>query len=154
MEQLYSIKFNIDYRGLGIDYEKVTPEWLEMMKEDGEDLDERFEVTLQHPTAGYKVYWACEFPNYSVDMEWSFPTEADARNHMLKIYSQINDRLPFVVTGHNSAYKEQGHYPKISEELKNMDAINLPFEMNSEYYYFMILVDTEKMLYVLPLTNG
>lgn len=155
MEQLYTIHFIIDYRGLGIDYEKVSPNWAETLEEEG-TMDNRFEVKLKHPETGYKVYWGCEFPNYTLDKEWLFDTKEAAIQHMHKIYSQINDRLPFVVTGHNSAYKEQGHYPEVSEEIKNMPTVELPYEVitYSDNYYYMVMIDTEDIVYVLPLECG
>lgn len=34
------------------------------------------------------------------------------------MYSQIYNFLPFEVTGYNSAYKEEGYNPEISEDIK------------------------------------
>ena len=73
---------------------------------------------------------------------------------MLKIYSQVNDRLPFVVTGHTSSYKEKGHYPEVNEVIKNMPIVDLPYKLNDENYYFMVLINTENILKVLPLEFG
>lgn len=38
----------------------------------------------------------------------------------LKIYSEINQRLPFVVSDWNCAYKEEGHYPDIPDNYKDI----------------------------------
>lgn len=47
-----------------------------------------------------------------------FPDRARAariNNIMLQVYAHINDSLPFVVTGWNSAYRDDGYVPTVPE---------------------------------------
>ena len=66
----------------------------------------------------------------------------------MKIYSQINDHLPFKVTGYEKSYHATGFYPEIPEEIENMEKID--FEPSNdgydEEYYFAVIVNSKEIV--------
>ena len=57
---------------------------------------------------------------------------------VLKIYSQINDHLPYKETDN------EGFYPSIPEEIEKMDKIDLDFpsdDVLDEEHYFAVIVN-------------
>jgi hypothetical protein len=55
--------------------------------------------------------------------------------------------LPFVVTGHTSSYKEEGRYPDVPDEIKNMDVNFEDFNINENSLVSLLIFevsDSEK----------
>ena len=52
-----------------------------------------------------------------------------ATNLYLETFSYVNGHLPFITTGHNSAYREEGYYPD-AIEVHNNDIIKF---VDNEY---------------------
>ena len=155
MEQLYTFRYASDYRsGSSIYCEKVEADWYEKLTAQGwQEDDLRFEAKLKHPKTGYKVLLGCEFDCYSFLKEWEFTTKENAEKHINKAFSQIHECLPFVVTGHTGAYKEDGYYPKIPKEIEEMDTIELNIPEYTDNIYFLVLMDKSKVLSTLSLTR-
>ncbi len=58
------------------------------------------------------------------------------------MYSQINDCLPFEVTGWTTGYKEDGYYPEVPEDIKSIPNINLDkLQYDEMFDYFVIAID-------------
>jgi len=105
-----------------------------------EESDAAFEVELELPEKGVNFYIVNEFSGWDIEKKIWFEDEKKAEQSMLKLYSQINNCLPFKVTGMSSSYKEDGYYPKVSDEIQKMD--NIDFKpVNGEEYYFCVTVD-------------
>ena len=74
--------------------------------------------------------------------------DADHKSIYLKMFSQIHDCIPFKVTGHNCAYKEEGHYPNIPAEIKKMTDGLTEQELedinnNYEDRFFVFTIDSD-----------
>lgn len=118
--------------------------------EDSEDSDEEnapddaLEILFELPEEGYRMYLMNEYPSYNTEPIWSkdLSEDDDYEKIYKKIFSQIHGCLPFEVTGYNSAYKEEGYYPEISEEIKLFKEINIP-DLEEEGVYFICVLDTE-----------
>ena len=155
MEQLYTFWYASDYRsGSSIHYEKVETDWYEKLTSQGwEENDLRFEAKLKHPKTGYKVLLGCEFDCYSFLKEWEFTSKENAEKHINKAFSQFHESLPFVVTGYNSAFKEDGYYPDVPQDIKDMDTIELNIPAYTDNIYFLVLIDKDKVISTLSLTR-
>ena len=118
--------------------------------EDSEDSDEEnapedaLEITFILPKQGRRMYLMNEYPTYNTEPIWSKDLSEDDDHEKIykKIFSQIHSCLPFEVTGYNSAYKEEGNYPEISEEIKLFKEIEIP-DLEEEGIYFICVLDTE-----------
>ena len=154
MEQLYTFRYASDYRSsASIYYEKVEADWYEKLTSQGwEEDDLRFEAKLKHPKTGYKVLLGCEFDCYKFLKEWKFITKENAEKHINKAFSQFHGFLPYVVTGHTSAYKEMGYYPDIPQYIEDMDTIELNIPEYTDNIYFLVLMDKSKIIFTLSLT--
>ena len=107
-----------------------------------EESDAAFSVELELPEKGVHFYIINEFSGWDIEQKIWFENYKDAKRAMMKLYSQINNCLPFKVTGMSSSYKEDGYYPDIPEEIQKMNKID--FEpLNDEEYYFVVIVDKE-----------
>jgi hypothetical protein len=91
------------------------------------------------PFDNYRVYVCCDYPKYDVLFYVDCDTLKACKNFYLKIYSQINECLPFEVTGWTTGYKEEGYYPEVPEEIKALPEINLDkLEKDDMFDYFVI----------------
>ena len=94
----------------------------------------------------YRIYIVSEFPHYRI-VSYVDALDKDECNKLyLKMYSQIYNCLPFELTGYNVSYKEDGYYPEITDDIKNMvdiDVINEIKKENIEYanVYFAFAID-------------
>jgi hypothetical protein len=94
------------------------------------------------PYDNYRLYICCDYPKYDNLFYVDCDTLKSCKNLYLKIFSQIHDCLPFEITGWTSAYKEEGYYPEVSEEIKLLPEINLDkLERYDMYDYFVIALD-------------
>jgi hypothetical protein len=75
----------------------------------------------------------------------------DTKLLYLKIFSHIHGFMPFNVTGWNSAYKEEGHYPDIPENIKTLPLPNIIDKKltkiirncKDDGFYFLFIVDSD-----------
>jgi hypothetical protein len=65
----------------------------------------------------------------------------DAENGLLKAFSQVNDCLPFHVTGYTSSYKEKGYYPDVPDNIKSLPDIDFPDDFEDCYLFGVIFDD-------------
>ena len=107
--------------------------------------DNSFEIELTMPPENsYIVYVINEFPNWCIEDKWTLDTLDDAENVVLKIYSQINDHLPYKETDN------EGFYPLIPEEIEKMKKIDLDFpsdDVLDEEHYFAVIVNSEGIVH-------
>jgi hypothetical protein len=106
--------------------------------------DDALEITFALPKQGRRLYLMNEYPTYNTEPIWSKDLSEDDDHEKIykKIFSQIHGCLPFEVTGYNSAYKEEGHYPEIPEEIKLFKEIDIP-DIDEDGVYFVCVMDTE-----------
>jgi hypothetical protein len=153
MAQRYTILVTFDYRGgIDVEHEKVGPDWYEEMEAAG-SVDSRFDVMLRHPRTGHRVYWVCEHPDYAAGPHWDFQTRAEAERHMVKVYSQLNGRLPFVPTEDNDDWTLKGHFPEVSDDIRQLPEVALPPRSHSPVCLLMLL-DQDGIVGDLVLENG
>lgn len=93
----------------------------------------------------YRIYIVSEFPNYKIIGHIDTKNKDFCKKLYLKMYSQIYNCLPFQITGYNSAYKEEGYYPEIPEDIKNIPNINIINKLNHNEYniYFVFAIDKD-----------
>ena len=106
--------------------------------------DNSFEIELTMPPENsYIIYIINEYPNWCIEDEWITDTLDDAKNAVLKIYSQINDHLPY------KEFDNEGFYPSIPEEIEKMDKIDLDFpsDVLDEEHYFAVIVNSEGIVH-------
>lgn len=137
-----------DYRtGMNIDvYNRSSED-----NENNEDLDEEnapedaLDITFKLPAHGYRIYLINEYPSYSDKPIWykDLPTIDDCEKVYKKLFSQIHHCMPFEVTGYNSAYKEEGFYPEIPEDIKLMSEIGIRTDICEDGVYFVCVLDHE-----------
>lgn len=115
----YYLFYNEDYRG-NVDYK-----FLKELYED-EDMNEGylidFEIDEKQEHEGFRVYYLC-FDNNEYEMIKYFIKNIEkieeADNLIEQVHTKINESGTFIVTSHNSAYKEKGYYKdavEISED--------------------------------------
>ena len=77
-------------------------------------------------------------------MTLEFNTKENAIDSLIKIYSQVNNFLPFKKTGMTGAFKDIGDYPDISDnnDIKNIPDINLS-NIDKRSYYFGIVFNNK-----------
>ena len=81
-------------------------------------------ITFEIPKQGYtRLYIANEYPQYQPVWHKDIKNDEDYDNIYLKIFSQIHNSMPFKVTGVNCGYKEEGYYPGITQEIKEIPNI-------------------------------
>ena len=111
--------------------------------------EEACEITVTLPTTfDYRLHIINEYPEYNVVWSKDFNKEDNPNYHQtyMKIFSQINNHLPFVITGHTSSYKDKGYYPTIPKEILEIPNINKIEEIiknNFDGYYFAFVVDSK-----------
>jgi hypothetical protein len=116
------------------DYEDSAPE-------------EAFPITLPLPE-NCRIYVICEYPYYKIVDYVDVDKESDCKKVYYKMFSQIHDCMPFVVSGYTSSYKEEGEYPEVPEEIKNMKDIQMIEDLKEEMesgdnVYFVIAIDED-----------
>ncbi len=139
-----------DYRsGMNIYTFEKGP--IEDVKEDEVEEDDRapeeavpYSVPL--PTqSNYRIYILNEFPEYKIIDYIDADEEEDCQKLYMKMYSQLHECLPFKVTGYNSAYKEEGYYPEVPENIKNMPKIEkiekIKNNEDDNFVYFVFVID-------------
>jgi hypothetical protein len=159
--QLKSFWFYIsnDYRsGRSIYTYTNTPKYGE--KQDGDDEnntpEEACEIKFALPKERQRLYIVNEFP-YNKPI-WHKDIDYDEQLY-LKIFSQIHDCMPFEVSGYDNAYVEEGNYPDISNDIKNMhdiidkDLIKQITEGEDKGYYFLFVVDSNGNEIITKLLN-
>ena len=118
--------------------------------EDNEDSDEEnapedaFDITFELPKQDYRIYLVNEYPSYDQKPVWykDLQSEDECQKVYEKLFSQIHGCMPFEVTGYNSAYKEEGFYPEILEDIKLMSEIGIP-DICEDGVYFICVLDNE-----------
>ena len=128
------------------------------MEDNKEDYDENepenapedaAEIEFELPTKGVRIYIVNEFPYYKPIWYKDLDDEEDYENMYLKIFSQLHECMPFVVTGLTSSYKEEGHYPEVTEEMNNMkdiEGIKEVENMNGDFFVCVIDSDGNELL--------
>ena len=106
--------------------------------------DDALKITFTLPKQGRRMYLMNEYPSYNTEPIWSKDLSEDDDYEKIynKIFSQIHGCLPFEVAGYNSAYKEEGHYLEIPEEIKLFKEIDIP-DIEEDGVYFACVLDTE-----------
>jgi hypothetical protein len=120
------------------------------LTKDSEDSDEDnipedvLDITFKLPKQGYRIYLINEYPSYEPEPIWykDLPSKDDCEKVYKKLFYQIHNCIPFEVTGYNSAYKEEGFYPEITEDIKLMHEIGIP-EICEDGVYFISVLDNE-----------
>lgn len=118
-------------------------------KEDEEDVEndrapeEAVPYSVPLPTqSNYRIYILNEFPEYKIIDYIDADEEKDCQKLYMKMYSQLHECLPFSVTGYNSAYKEEGYYPEVPENIKNMPKIEkIKNNEDDNFVYFVFAID-------------
>ena len=117
--------------------------------------EEACEIEFALPKEGIRLYIVNDFPHYEpiwykdINDDEDNDDNNNIESSYLKIFSQIHDCLPFEVTGYNCAYKEEGYYPDVSEDIKNMpdiideDLTEKIGECYDDGYYFIFIVDCD-----------
>lgn len=122
---------------------------LDSESDDEEDTapEEACEIAFELPTeTEYRFYIVNEFPEYKVVAHEDFDDDEKCDRYYLKIFSQIHNCLPFVVTGWTSSYKDEGHYPDVPDDIRQMPDIPLPdtiLDMGSSEVYFAVVLDCD-----------
>ncbi len=114
-----------------------------------EDIpEEAFEINFLLPEKGHSLYIINEYPSYDTEPIWSldFKKYIDCEKIYQKMFSQIYDCMPFEITDYNSAYKEEGEYSEISDEVRKMEEIGKDItdkikENIDEYVYFLCILN-------------
>jgi hypothetical protein len=131
-------------------------------KQDGDDEnntpEEACEIEFALPKESQRLYIVNEFP-YNKPIWYMDIDNDDTEQLYLKIFSQIHDCMPFEVSGCDSAYVEEGNYPDISNDIKNMhdiidkDLIKKITECEDKGYYFLFVVDSDGNEIITKLLN-
>ena len=106
-------------------------------------------VSFEVPEEGKnRLYIVNEFPKYQQIWHKDIGKDENYKNIYLKIFSQIHNCMPFRVTGINIAYKEEGEYPDIPNEIKDMANVLNQKELKSiendiDGYYFFFVIDSD-----------
>lgn len=81
-----------------------------------------------------------------------YTTKEEGKKIMQQIYAKCNGFLPFVVTGMTSAYKEEGHYPKVGDLLDDAPEEILNFEFKDDWCFCLMTdgIKIEESLIVRP----
>lgn len=112
----------------------------EYLDSDDEAVPYSFEIPIN-----YRIYIIDECPNYKIIGYIDTEKEEDCKKIYLKMFSQIYNCLPFEITDFNSAYKEEGYYPEIPDEIKNMSDIDIIEKIKEENtgdgVYFVFAID-------------
>ena len=120
--------------------------------EDSEDSDEECtpedasEIVLEVPKfADYRLYLINEFPTYQPIWHADLSSKKDYVRLYLKLFSQLHDCLPFVVTGWTSSYKEEGHYPDVPDDIAALpDVPEIEAVRNdADGYYVVVVIDSD-----------
>ena len=127
-------------------YDKPYVETEEESHEDNAP-EEAFEVAFTLPKKGYRIYLINEYPNYNSEPLWfkDLDKNDDYEKIYKKMFSQIHGCMPFVSTGYNVAYKEEGYYPEISNEIISFEDIEIinTIKKNIEDIYFICVLNNK-----------
>lgn len=104
-----------------------------------------FDITIKHPSSGYKLFIIHGYYSYCIVWKKHYNTKEKAKKALLKIFTQYNNSMPFVVTGMTCSYKETGHYPEIPDDIKKMKNIKIP-QLCADEQYFMVIVNNKKII--------
>lgn len=112
--------------------------------------EEAVKYTFEVPIKNARMYIVNEFPTYEIIWRMDLNEDANFETMYQKVYSQIYKCMPFQFTGYNSAYKETGYYPEITEEIRNMPPIATRFISgisenirNEGFIYFVSIVNDD-----------
>jgi hypothetical protein len=112
-----------------------------------EDIpEEAFEINFSLPKQGFRLYIINEYPNYDTKPIWYIDLKSECEKIYKKMFSQIYGCMPFEMSESNSAYKEEGEYPEISEEIRLMTDIGKDItdkikENMEEHVYFLCILN-------------
>jgi hypothetical protein len=126
---------------------KYENEEEEQSEEEDNAPEEACEIKFFLPKEGKRIYIVNEFPKYETIWHKDINNE-NTETLYLKIFSQIHDCMPFEVSGYNCAYKEEGHYPDISDEIKilpniiSKKLVKKITHCEDNGYYFLFIVDS------------
>ncbi len=137
MKLYYSIVRN--YRSCSKIYTYIS-EIIENMDSRDEDI---LEIDLEMPMEGRRIYIINEFPYNKPIWYKDLKEDEDYEKIYEKMFSQLHECMPFVVTSYTS-YKEEGYYPEVSEEMKKMEDIEGIKEINNRNGdYFVCVIDSK-----------
>lgn len=132
-------------------------------KQDGDDEnntpEEACEIKFDLPKERQRLYIVNEFPYNKPIWHKDIDDDDDTEQLYLKIFSQIHDCMPFEVSGYDSAYVQEGNYPDVSNDIKNMhdiidkDLIKRITECEDKGYYFLFVVDSDGNEIITKLLN-
>jgi hypothetical protein len=155
----FSFYISNDYRSGRSIYAYIN---LQNDEDDGDDEnnipEEACEIKFALPKKRQRLYIVNEFPYYK-PIWYKDIDDADTKQLYLKIFSQIHDCMPFEVSGYDNAYVEEGNYPDIFNDIKNMhdiidkDLIKQITECEDKGYYFLFVVDSDGNEIITKLLN-
>jgi hypothetical protein len=128
---------------------KAEAEDVDYTDDDSYTPEEAAEINFSLPTEGMRVYIVNEYPDFTPVWHVDVSDDADTNQMYLKIFSQIHDCMPFQVTGLTSAYKEDGYWPDVPDDIKQLPNIIdqsaadiIKKRVNNEHY-FLFIVDSD-----------
>jgi len=102
------------------------------------------------PEKDYRLYIINEHPSYVTEPICfiDLKNNSECEKIYRKMFSQVYDCMPFEIDDYNNAYKEEGEYPEISEEIKSMDYIrkDITDEIKKnidEHVYFLCVLNNK-----------
>ena len=131
------------------DDDELTPDNENVQSNEDDDVtpDDAFNVTFELPKKGdVRLYIVNEFPEH---IFWFKDIKENEYNEniYLKIFSQIHDCLPFKISGYTGNWRQEGEYPKISKEIKELPNILKKEELKemerSVGWYFFNVIDSD-----------
>jgi hypothetical protein len=136
MKLYYSIIRN--YRSCS----KIYTYTLQIMENMGLKDEDISEIDLEMPKEGIRIYIINEFPYNKPVWYKDLKEDEDYNKIYEKIFSQLHECMPFVVTSYTS--KEKGYYPAVSDEMKEMEDIEGIKEIeNRNGDYFLCVIDSK-----------
>ena len=122
---------------------KFTPRHNYYLWVEDEKLNENYHpLTIKsNKSTGYEVLFVTGLNSNKILQQTWFKDYKSAKNQTIKLFSQVNNCLPFKVTGQGEFSMTEGHYPSVSEAIKNMKQIDLT--LPTEVPTFSIIYEIE-----------
>lgn len=153
MSKIYWIHIDMnDYRsGTNIYAYPKAPRETDVDEDESEDDEYAPEEAVPYNfkiPSDYCIYIVTDYPEYKIKACINTEKRDILKKLYHKMFSQLHDCLPFEVTGHNCAYKEEGYYPEVPYDIKKMPDIKIIEEMKEEndsgdHVYFVFAIDNE-----------
>lgn len=138
--EVYGMEVNV----ISLDKKSHPTTMIDFVYEANREKSDKMRIYLMEFVDYYKYapLYIFDIPNDDNFTEYDF---------MVKIYSQINQCMPFEQTGYTSAYKVEGNYPEISEDVREIPDFHIPKKLmercdNTEGELVLLLVENEKVI--------